>query len=153
METSKVKSSSLSPSIGQHSRRLNDGPQRMMNTISHEGSPLRNFNQPAGPRIISQTQRPDFKMFGDLKEKMDSPRVLPTVQAESSVHTAEVNAAEVEDVSNPGSPLKHPSPLGMPYFHEIKEIQKQINSVFPSFPMQRNQDFLVSNLNLNRAGL
>jgi hypothetical protein len=132
MDTREMRSSSLSPSIGQHSQRLNaQGSQRQITTIPHDNSPLRNFVQTNANR--APQSRGDFKLFGDLKP-VDSPRGgnLGT----SSAHTVEINAAEVK--SEGGSLQRSASPLGMPYFHELKEIQKQINGAFPSFPMQRN---------------
>lgn len=69
-------------------------------------------------------------MFANLQDRNSPSRI----EGGSSVHTAEVNAHDMSE----GSLGKNQSPLGMPYFHELKEIQQQINSVYPSFPMQKN---------------
>ena len=73
-------------------------------------------------------------MFANLSDRN-------SIDGGSSVHTAEVKAHDADEGS---LGHKSTSPLGMPYFHELKEIQQQIQSVYASFPMQKNNDFLVS---------
>lgn len=67
-----------------------------------------------------QAARGQFKLFGDLKEKIESPR------------------AATQAKSDNGSLQRAASPIGMPYFHELKEIQKQVTVAFPQFPQQRH---------------
>jgi hypothetical protein len=51
-------------------------------------------------------------MFANLRDRN-------SIDGGSSVHTAEVNANDAEEGS---LGHKSTSPLGMPYFHELKEI-------------------------------
>lgn len=51
-------------------------------------------------------------MFANLRDRN-------SIDGGSSVHTAEVNAHDAEEGS---LGHKSTSPLGMPYFHELKEI-------------------------------
>ena len=55
-------------------------------------------------------------MFANLRDRN-------SIDGGSSVHTAEVKAHDADEGS---LGHKSTSPLGMPYFHELKEIQQQI---------------------------